>query len=151
MASPNIPPLPLVVGLAGLLPAAASLAAVVSGDPQLTFTAQALAFAYAALIASFLGGTWWGLAAAGQQRPPAWLWFAAVAPCLIALALCIPWAIGTRWPGPSLVYLGLLIVATLAVDRRLVRLGIAPPWWMLLRVPLSLGLGAMTLIIGVLA
>jgi hypothetical protein len=46
--------------------------------------------------------------------------------------------------------LGISLIAALAVDWRLVRDGLAPRWWLGLRVPLSLGLGGLTLAIGVL-
>jgi hypothetical protein len=123
---------------------------ILSGDPALRFAAQAMAFAYAALIFSFLGGLWWGLAAT-SSRAPSWLWIAAVLPSLIALASAIPWAVGGEWPGPSTGLLGLCIVASLLVDRRLVVMGLAPGGWMALRVPLSLGLGGLTLLIAILS
>ena len=41
--------------------------------------------------------------------------------------------------------LTLAVIGALLVDRALVRAGIAPPGWMALRVPLSLGLGVLTL------
>ena len=40
------------------------------------------------------------------------------------------------------------LIAALAVDWRLHKTGIAPSWWLSLRVPLSLGLGGITLAIG---
>ena len=45
---------------------------------------------------------------------------------------------------------GVALIAALLVDRALVRLGLAPPGWMRLRVPLSLGLGALTIVAGLL-
>jgi hypothetical protein len=105
-----------------------------------------LGYAYAALILSFLGGMWWGLAARQAERCPPWIWWAAVAPSLVAFATAFPWAVGGAWPGPSLVILGIALILSLLVDRRLVSLGIAPDWWMGLRVPLSLGLGSLTII-----
>ncbi len=139
-----------LLGLAGLLPQAAAALLVVGGPLEWRFTALALAFAYAALILSFLGGLWWGLAAAARQVP-GWLYWAAVVPSLFALATCIPWSIGTDWPGPSLVALGLAILASLLVDFGLDRTGIAPRWWLGLRIPLSVGLGGLSLIAGIAA
>lgn len=139
------------LGVAGLLPQLAVVAMQIGGDPGWVFSAQALGFAYAALILSFLGGLWWGLAAASAGRAPVWLWIASVVPSLVALASAWPWAAGKTWPGPSLVALGVSIVATLAVDRALVRARLAPDWWMQLRVPLSLGLGGLTIASGLLA
>lgn len=146
MVSP--PPLPRWLGLAGLLPQLAAVAVVLSGDIALRFSALAMGYAYAALILSFLGGLWWGIAARAD-RPPEWIWVAAIIPSLIALASAVPWAVGQTWPGPSLVILGAALIAALAVDRALARLDLTPPWWMSLRIPLSLGLGALTLVLAV--
>lgn len=142
----NPPELPRWLGLAGLLPQLAAAAVVLSGDGPLHFSALSLAYAYAALILSFLGGLWWGIGAA-HPHPPAWLWVAAVAPSLVALATAVPWALGEPWPGPSLAVLGAALIAALGVDRLLVRHGLTPAWWMSLRVPLSVGLGGLTLLI----
>lgn len=148
----QIPPLPRWLGLAGLLPQAACLLAVLVGPPEFRWTGLAVAWGYGALIFSFLGGLWWGLAAAAQARGeavPGWLWFASVMPSLLALLTYLPWVLGLSWPGPSMTVLGIMIAASLLVDRKLGAL--APDWWMALRVPLALGLGAMTLVLGVLA
>ena len=144
-ATGGIPPIARLLGLSGLLPQLAAVALLLSGDPQRRFSALAIAYAYAAIILSFLGGLWWGLAARADS-PPRWLWFASVAPSLIALVTAWPWMVGLRWPGPSLVVLGISLIAALLVDRALVRAGIAPPGWMALRIPLSLGLGVLTML-----
>ena len=142
------PVVPRWLGLAGLLPQLAVVAVVLSGDGPLRFSALSMGYAYAALILSFLGGLWWGLAARADH-PPEWIWVAAIAPSLIALGSAVPWALGEPWPGPSLAVLGVALIAALGVDRLLVREGLTPRWWMSLRVPLSLGLGLMTLLLGV--
>ena len=144
-ATGGIPPIARLLGLSGLLPQLAAVALLLSGDPQSRFSALAIAYAYAAIILSFLGGLWWGLAARADS-PPRWLWFASVAPSLIALVTAWPWMVGLRWPGPSLVVLGISLIAALLVDRALVKAGIAPPGWMKLRMPLSLGLGVLTML-----
>lgn len=141
-----LPPITRALGFAGLLPQAAAVVALLSGAPDWRFIALAGAFAYAALILSFLGGLWWGLAAASADRAPTWLWVASVVPSLVALATAIPWMVGAAWPGPSLVALGLALFAALLVDRRIVALGLAPSGWMALRMPLSLGLGALSIV-----
>lgn len=135
-----------LLGQAGLLPQAALALAVFKGGP-LGWTALALAYAYAALIFSFLGGVWWGVGLA-DPRVPRWFPFAAVLPSLIALVLWLPWMLGWTWPGPQLLVLGALIAASPLVDRAL---GFAPPGWMALRWQLSLGLGGLTLLTGALA
>lgn len=143
--SGGIPSIAQMLGLSGLLPQIAVIILLLTGDAQGRFSALALGYAYAAIILSFLGGLWWGLAARADH-PPRWIWVAAVAPSLIALASAWPWAVGLPWPGPSLVLLGVALVAALAVDRALVAQGLAPTGWMRLRVPLSLGLGGLTVL-----
>ena len=142
----NPPVFPRWLGLAGLLPQLAAVAVVFGGDASLHFSAIALGYAYAALILSFLGGLWWGVAASAD-RPPEWLWVAAVVPSLVALGSALPWAVGAPWPGPSLILLGLALIGALGVDLLLARRGLVPLWWMSLRLPLSLGLGGLTLLL----
>lgn len=142
------PALPRLLGFAGLLPQLAAGYVLLENNPDWRFTALAMAYAYAALIFSFLGGLWWGLAATAGDRAPKWLWVAAVIPSLVALVSAWPWATGGSWPGPSMVTLGLGLIASLMVDWRVQNRGIAPEWWLSLRVPLSLGLGGITLAIG---
>ncbi len=134
----------MTLGLAGLLPQVAVVAALLFGGTDVRFLALSLGYAYAALIFSFLGGLWWGLAAAGGGRTPGWVWIAAVAPSLLALATAWPWATGGPWPGPSLMVLGLAIASSLFVDLRLKAAGLTPAGWIALRVPLSIGLGSLT-------
>ena len=147
----SVPVLPRILGLAGLLPQLACLLAIAFGGPEWRWTALALAWSYAALIFTFLGGMWWGLCAAPGEtgRAPSWLWIGSVIPSLVALATFVPWIFGQEWPGPSLLVLGIGILGSLLVDRRLGSL--APKWWLALRIPLSLGLGAMTLVIALTA
>jgi len=144
----RVPALPRALGLAGILPQAACLAAILLGPPEWRYAALAIGAGYAGLILSFLGGMWWGIAAARDATgapPPAWIWFAAVVPSLIALGAYLPWVFGYPWPGPSLVLIGSAIIVSLLVD--LAVRPLAPRWWMALRVPLSLGLGTLTILL----
>lgn len=144
-ARPPIPPVARWLGFAGLLPAAAAVALLllpVAADVQ-RLAAHAGAI-YAALILSFLGGTWWGLAARTDHAPAA-LYVLAVLPSLAA------WALLMALAPPRIVALGVLLLVCLLVDRQLMTLGLAPGWWMRLRVPLSLGLGALVIMLGLLA
>ena len=152
----RIPPYPLILGGAGLLPQFAAVLAAVFGGADWRYAALAIGYGYAALIFSFLGGLWWGIAAAAQARgdtAPGWLWVAAVAPSLIALLTYLPWVFGDPWPGPSLIVLGIAIAASAMIDRTLVARhpGWCPPWWMPLRYNLSFGLGSATLALGAVA
>lgn len=143
----SVPALPRWLGVAGLLPQFTCVAVLYAGPAEWREAALAIAFAYAALILSFLGGMWWGIAAAApaaqRRRTLGWLWIAAVLPSLVALACFLPWALDWAWPEPSLVMLGGALLVTLGVDAKLSAL--APRWWMTLRVPLSTGLGLATI------
>lgn len=143
-----IPAMPRLLGFAGLLPQITAVGLLIAGGLEWRFVALTLAYAYAALIFTFLGGMWWGLAAARDGDAPDWVWVAAVLPSLIALASGIPWMIGQPWPQPSMLLLGVLILASPLVDRRLAAARLTPPWWLRLRVALSIGLGVLTLVGG---
>ncbi|MGB3752568.1 MAG: DUF3429 domain-containing protein [Parerythrobacter sp.] len=142
----DVPRLALALGYAGLLPQLIAVVLVVNGG-QWGWVALAGGFAYAALIFSFLGGVWWGQALSMPQAPR-WIYGAAILPSLVALALYMPWLFGARWPGPSLLWLGLLLGASPLVDRAI---GDAKLRWMRLRWHLSLGLGGLTLVLAGLA
>lgn len=138
-----------LLGYAGLLPQIAAVVLLAGGSPIVGRLGAMLAFGYGALILSFLGGIWWGFAVKRESRQTQLL-VAAVLPSLVALALGIGATVRGDM-GRSLVGLGLAILLTLMVDRRLVESGEAPVGWMALRVPLSVGLGVLTIVAGVLA
>jgi len=140
------PKIARLLGLAGLFPQIFVVLVLLEHNGELRYLALSLGYAYAALILSFLGGIWWGLAAR-SDTPPVWLWVVAVIPSLIALGSAVPWATGQAWPGPSLYVLGVSLILSLLVDWRLQKMGLAPPWWLQLRVPLSVGLGTLSLVI----
>ena len=137
-----------ILGFAGLLPqiaAVASLALGMSSD-----IGHCFAFAYAGLVFSFVGGAWWGLAVQ-RSHCQGMLLIIAVVPSLIVAALALALVSSTIPLRPALVVLGAGLMLMLPMDRNLVAAGDAPAGWMMLRTPLSLGLGALTLIAGVLA
>ncbi len=134
------------LGYAGLLPQIISLALAWSGH-EYGYSAIAGGFAYAAAIFSFLGGVWWGQAIqAGKGGVGAYV--LAVMPSLLAVALFLPWTFGWDWPGPALFYLGALILLSPLVDRAL---GYAAKDFFSLRVQLSVGLGLLTIALGLVA
>ena len=135
-------------GLAGLLPQALCLALVL-GDGSLRWIALAAACFYAALILSFLGGIWWMAAMLGGLRSVRH-YAAAVLPSLFGLAALLPWCLGWTWPGPSLLALGIALLASLLVDRALADHVAFPPGWLRLRMVMSGGLGIMTLLMAAL-
>ena len=139
-AFPKVGRFARLLGAAGLLPQLGALFLLSQNPGE---SGRILAFAYASLILSFLGGIWWGLAMHRVARQRI-LVTAAVVPSLVpvALAPAVVYA-GWRW---GLVGLAVALMLTLVVDRRLVERGDAPIGWMRLRVPLSGGLAALTLI-----
>jgi hypothetical protein len=70
-------------------------------------------------------------------------------PSLIALASGVPWMIGAAWPEPSLLVLAVALAAAPVVDGRLHTLGLLGADLLRLRVLLSLGLAALTLLLAV--
>ena len=142
----SLSPAARALGYAGLLPQIISIALILTGH-EWRYSALAGGFAYAAAIFSFLGGVWWGQAvASGRATTGAYL--LAVMPSLLAVALFLPWTFGWEWPGPALLYLGALIIGSPLIDRAL---GFAAPDFLRLRWHLSIGLGSLTIALGLLA
>ena len=140
----------LALGYAGLLPPLAAIVVWLSGSvpPDAPFLGVLLigGLLYGGLILSFLGGMWWGAACAGRQGAALRPWLTlAVMPSLIALAALLAGIHNPRVGGASL---SVALAATLLVDQRLLQNGLVPDWWMSLRVPLSLGLAAEMIILG---
>jgi hypothetical protein len=139
---PPLPRIAIVLGVAGLAPQVWALLATFREADR--YVGLAAGYFYAALIFSFLGGLWWGVAASRKDAPE-WLYLAAIVPSLIAFASGIPWMTGAEWPGPSLGLLGLGILAAPLVDRALFKAGLIDRTLFHLRAGLSLGLGLLTL------
>ncbi len=147
---------PLILGYAGLLPQIAAVATCVFGGSS--DVGPMFAFGYAIMILSFLGGIWWGFAMRtpeagdgkdaatwGQGRIACW----AVVPSLFGAALIllsVAHIVALHW---ALVLLGSAVVTTLLIDRRLSDAGHAPAGWMAMRIPLSVGLGGLTILSGI--
>lgn len=142
----SLSPAARALGYAGLLPQIFCVAMVVSGH-EWRYSALAGGFAYAAAIFSFLGGVWWGQAVQ-SGRAGAGAYGVAVMPSLLAVALFLPWTFGWEWPGPALLYLGALIALSPLIDRAL---GFAARDFLQLRWHLSIGLGALTIMLGAVA
>jgi len=145
ISASSLSPAARALGYAGLLPQIICLVMVVTGN-EWRFVAIAGGFAYAAAIFSFLGGVWWGQAVQ-NGRAGAGAYLVSVMPSLLAVALFLPWTIGWEWPGPALLYLGALILGSPLIDRAL---GFARADFLRLRWHLSLGLGSLTIVLGLL-
>lgn len=110
--------------------------------------ALAVGMIYPVVILSFLGGMWWGIAMR-REDGQGQLVVLAVCPSLAALVLVALFLLTGRLD-LTLASVGIAIILTLLVDYSLVERGEAPANWMRLRVPLSLGLGGLTILLGVL-
>jgi hypothetical protein len=132
------------LGLAGIAPQL-WVTLMVFANSELRWGALAVGYAYAALIFSFIGGMWWGMAISSKNSPT-WIYAAAVTPSLIALATYIPWVIGATWPVPSLAVLGICVIFSPLVDMAIGQSLAIPNGWMRFRIMLSSGLGGMTLL-----
>ncbi|BDG70833.1 DUF3429 domain-containing protein [Roseomonas fluvialis] len=141
MSESTLPRAARHLGLAGLIPTVAMIAGLLLLPDWRDIIAKA-GLAYGAVIASFVGGAWWGLVARAETVAPRLL-VLSVLPSLMAWpALLVP-------PATGLLVLGVVFAALLPTDRRLVAEGIAPGWWMDLRRPLSWGMAALHLAGGV--
>jgi apolipoprotein N-acyltransferase len=105
---PGTPPGPFVwLGYAGLIPPLALLAMLVLHRGTLAAPMLvAVAIGYAALIFSFLGGTWWGMLAGSGRRVGLASAALSVMPSLIALVLVFataraPVVARSPWPASS--------------------------------------------------
>lgn len=133
------------LGYAGLLPQLFAVLLLLDGR-SMAWIATAGGFGYAALIFSFLGGLWWAMAMLNPDAPK-WIYGAAIAPSLIALATFLPWTWGWNWPGPSLAILSACLLVSPLVDRAIAKTVSLPADWLRLRLHLSIGLGGLTAIL----
>ncbi|NAZ38077.1 DUF3429 domain-containing protein [Rubellimicrobium sp. CFH 75288] len=138
--SAGLPRAPLLLGAAGLVPFL--WGALTAWAPALDawgaellgprWTGREVLLSYGVVILAFMAGTIWGFATreGGDGRGPAaaWLFGLSVLPALWA------WAMG--WSGLALIvgFLGLL-----PLDWRARARGVAPSWWLRLRLPLTAG------------
>jgi Protein of unknown function (DUF3429) len=143
----HLPRVAFLLGLSGLLPQIAAVA--LTFVPWVHGIAIMSGFFYAALIFSFLGGMWWGIAAV-HPAVSRWLYVVAVVPSLIAFAGGGLWFV-TQGLSIPLVVIGSGLLASPLVDQRLDRLGLLPRGWLKMRVILSVGLGVLTLVLATLA
>ena len=138
------------LGFAGLAPQILLAVIAIAGPARFGPAAGEAALAYSGTILSFIGGAWWGLASRPQTDVHWVVWIAAVIPSLIAFASIAAFAIGLP-RGQSLLLTGASLFATLGIDYKLAASGVSPPGWLYLRVPLSLGLGSLTILIAILS
>ena len=136
-----IPRSALVLGLAGLLPfvwgvvtlwsPSAALQTVALVGPR--FIAPYVGLFYGAIILSFMSGVLWGFASKAEGQVAASGYALSVLPAL--------WAFFTTGGGSESAAIALIagFVGLLALDWLFWRHGLAPAWWMKLRVILTAG------------
>ena len=127
-----IPRTALYLALGGLVPFLVCAGVALSGNQVVLRGAEdEIMLRYGIIILAFMSGVLWGFAtnASGKMAtvayglsvlPALWAFFTAVGPT--------PQALGALIPG----FYGLL-----ALDYYLWRAGLAPPWWLRLRLPLT--------------
>ena len=127
-----IPKSALLLAIAGLIPFLVCAGVGLSGNQVVLRGAEdVIMLRYGIIILAFMSGVLWGFATNANGRratlayglsvlPALWAFFTAVGPTPQALAALIPGFYGL-----------------LALDFFFWRAGLAPPWWMRLRLPLT--------------
>lgn len=137
-----VPPLALVLGVAGLIPFIGFAALAISGNDgglgTIGLSPRTILSAYGAVIASFLGGIRWGAAAARNTGNADYA--IAIVPSLLA------WAALAAPPPWDLRVLGILVLVWGLIDQDLVRRRLVPVWLGRLRLLLSGVAGAALLL-----
>lgn len=135
----QIPRSALLLGLAGLLPFLWGTATVLS--PELALWGQStlggrfigpyVQLFYGAIILSFMSGVLWGFATKTTGQTATASYILSVIPAL--------WAFFMTGGGPTTAAVNLIagFLGLLLLDWHFWRLGLAPPWWMHLRVLLT--------------
>lgn len=132
MTDSTVPRTARLLRVAGLVPPLA-VVVIIALLPAAQVWAATAGVIYGAVVASIIGAAWWRLAVQnGQARTR--LLVVSLLPALMAWpAILLP-------PATGLLLLAVVFASLLPTDRRLVREGVAPGWWMALRRPLSWGL-----------
>lgn len=147
----RIPTSALILGLAGLLPFVyGALSVLVPGLAGLgriwsvNHTGLALLQIYGIVILCFMAGVIWGFATRAEGRQATLFYALSVLPAIFVFLTAF------ADPRPSLVMLIIAFLALLAVDASAARQGLAPAWWMRLRLMLTTTV-VICLAVGVLA
>lgn len=145
----DIPRSALILGLAGVLPFA--WGAITLLNPDLAnwtartigprFVGPYVQLFYGAVILAFMSGVLWGFAAKAEGATASIGYALSTVPAL--------WAFFMTGGGPTSAGISLIagFLALLLLDWQFWRWGLAPAWWMSLRIPLT-GLVVLCLFIG---
>jgi hypothetical protein len=147
----QIPRPALILGLAGLIPflygALSVLVPATGAIGRLwgpNYEGVQILQAYGIVILCFMAGVIWGFAARTEGRAATFYYALSVIPAIFVFLTAF------SAPRPSLIMLILGFVALLAIDVSAARQGLAPQWWMSLRLLLTTVVVA-CLTVGVLA
>lgn len=130
----TIPRPALLLGWLGVLPFAASCLGVVAGSARTAELASQVLVVYATVIVSFMGGVQWGLAMIAPDGGSATLPRRLAISTLPALAAFVMAALPVQ---SAMLGLAAVFCALLAYDAVTVRAGVAPRWYLALRVQLT--------------
>ncbi|MDF1716851.1 MAG: DUF3429 domain-containing protein [Antarcticimicrobium sp.] len=135
----RIPPAPLLLGLVGLIPFLWGAATYLNGDLQAwgaarlgpRFVGPYIQLFYGSVILSFMSGVLWGFAARADGGQAATGYVLSVIPAL--------WAFFMTGGGPVAAGTNLIFgfAGLLLLDAAFSHWGLTPPWWMRLRLLLS--------------
>jgi hypothetical protein len=147
----RIPTSALILGLSGLIPFLyGAVTVILPGTADLGrawsvyHAGPALLQIYGIVILCFMAGVIWGFAARAEGRQATLFYILSVLPALFVFFTAF------APPRQSLWMLILAFVALLAIDASAARQGLAPAWWMRLRLMLT-GVVVICLAIGALA
>ncbi|MBF9057820.1 DUF3429 family protein [Rhodobacterales bacterium HKCCSP123] len=134
----QIPRPALILGLAGLIPflygALSVLVPATGAIGRLwgsNYAGVQILQAYGIVILCFMAGVIWGFAARTEGRAATFYYALSVIPAIFVFLTAF------SAPRPSLVMLILGFLALLAIDASAARQGLAPTWWMSLRLLLT--------------
>ncbi len=144
----TMPPLSaLILGLAGVIPFAWGALSMFS-DPVAEFSVATfgprfvgpyLQLSYGTIILSFMSGVLWGFATRANEREAAIGYGLSVIPALYG------WIMVGGGPTSAAIHLIAGFLGLLGLDWHFAQRGLAPPWWMALRLILT-GLVVLTLL-----
>lgn len=127
------PGIATLLGALGLLPFAAIGIALWFVESNQLIWLSVLLTTYAAIILSFMGGVYWGMAMASPARGRNRWYAIGVLPALIG------WCATMLTPAAGLMLMGAAFAGVYALDLAAVAQGLAPPWYRRLRRPLTVG------------
>jgi len=132
----RIPSAALWLGLAGLAPFLGGIVTLVLMPELGSERVGRVIIVYGAIILSFLGGMLWGLASAELRHDPLdnaskrMLTLSALPPVVAWLSVFVA-------PSAAFWVLTIAFALVLVLDRWAGEIGLAPPWWMRLRIGLT--------------